>query len=170
MRRRGIPENVHRLGLGLLAQRGFVRAAEVVLVDLHGVVLLHAQLHVVAEPKHRVDVGVVLLDLLAEAHGLVVLRGVDVLGPAALYVVHALAEEFGALSVYLMGKKLSALGGKTIFNDTLCKGHDGRRLHLVLRHVSRHLHGPVHRVAVDVVVEEGGVGRDILVDPGKGSK
>ena len=54
-----------------------------------------------AESEDGVDVGVVLLDLLPEPHRLVVLSRVDVLGPASLEVVHALAHELGAQSVHL---------------------------------------------------------------------
>ncbi len=58
------------------------------------------------------DVGVILLDLLPEPHGLVVLGWVDVLGPAALNVVHALTEELGPLRVHLRAGRLKKDGGK----------------------------------------------------------
>ena len=54
-----------------------------------------------AESEYCSDVVVVLLDLLPEAHGLVVLGRVDVLGPPALHVVHTLRQELRALSVHL---------------------------------------------------------------------
>ena len=54
-----------------------------------------------AESEYCSYVVVVLLDLLPEAHGLVVLRRVDVLGPPALHVVHPLRQELGALRVHL---------------------------------------------------------------------
>ena len=54
-----------------------------------------------AESEYGRDVAVVLLDLLPEPDRLVVLRRVDVLRPAALGVVHPLAEVLRALGVHL---------------------------------------------------------------------
>lgn len=55
-----------------------------------------------AQPQHRVDVGVVLFDLFAEPHGLVVFLRVDVLGPATLEMVHALADVLGPQRIDLI--------------------------------------------------------------------
>ena len=54
-----------------------------------------------AKSKHRIDVGVVFLDLLPEPHGLVMLCRVDVLRPTSLEVVHPLAHILGPQGVHL---------------------------------------------------------------------
>ena len=52
------PEEVDRLGLGFLAVGGIVQLGEVLLVDLYGVVLLDAVLHVLTTESQLLINGI----------------------------------------------------------------------------------------------------------------
>ena len=54
-----------------------------------------------AQSQHCAHVVVVLLNLLPKPHGLVVFRRVYILGPPALHVIHALAQELCSFCVHL---------------------------------------------------------------------
>ena len=89
----GVPEDGHGLRIRLLARVVHHVAAEVLLVDIHGIVLADVCLHTRAKLADRRHVVLVLFDLLAEAHGLLNLGVVNVARPASLLVYHALVLE-----------------------------------------------------------------------------
>ncbi len=59
------------------------------------------------QSQDRVDVAIVLLDLLPESHRLIVLSRIYIFRPASLEVVHALAEVLGPEGVDVVDRTFS---------------------------------------------------------------